>query len=57
MVPKAEVEKFNFDKDTTMIEYIKKRPDKDKLVFKDDGRLRIVKTLEPRRQNSNTRNI
>ena len=57
MVPKAEVEKFNFDKDTTMIEYVKKRPDKDKLVFKDDGRLRIVKTLEPRRQNSNTRNI
>ncbi len=57
MLPKGQVEKFNYDKDATMINYIKNRQDKDNLVIKDDGRLKIVQTLEPRRQSSNTRNI
>ena len=57
MVPKGQIEKFNYDKDTTMINYIKNRQDKDDLVIKDDGRLKIVQTSEPRRQSSNTRNI
>ena len=57
MVPKGQVEKFNYDKDTTMIKYIKNCQDKDNLVIKDDGRLKIEQTLQPRRQSSNTRNI
>ena len=57
MKPYYEVERFNYDKDTTMINYIKQRPEKDRLVFKDDGRLKIVQTSQPPRQSSNTRNI
>ena len=57
MVPKSQVEKFDFDKDTTMINLLKKRADKDKLIIKDDGRLKIVQTSQPPRQSSNTRNI
>ncbi len=57
MLPKAEVEKFEFDKDKTMIDYIKRNKDKDSLVIRNDGRLKIVKTSEPPRQSNNTRNI
>ncbi len=57
MMPKGEVEKFNFDKDKTMIDYLKSRQDKDELIIKDDGRLKIVQTSEPQQQRNNTRNI
>lgn len=57
MVPKYQVEKFNFDKDTTAINSLKKRSDKDGLVIKDDGRLKIVQTSQGPRQSSNMRNI
>ena len=57
MIPKGQVEKFEIDKDTTMINMLKKRADKDKLIIKDDGRLKIVQTSQPPRQSSNTRNI
>ena len=57
MVPKSQVEKFNYDKDTTMINYLKARADKEDLVIKDDGRLKIVQTSQAPRQNSSTRNI
>ena len=57
MVPKSQVEKFNYDKDATMINYLKARADKEDLVIKDDGRLKIVQTSQAPRQSSSTRNI
>lgn len=57
MIPNQPVEKFEYDKDTTMINYLKKRPDKDNLEITDDGRLKIVQTSQAPRQSSSTRNI
>lgn len=37
-----EVQRFDFDKDKTLIDYIKKLPNKDDLKIVDDGRLQIV---------------
>ena len=36
------VQRFDFDKDKTLIDYIKKLPNKDDLKIVDDGRLKIV---------------
>ncbi len=37
-----EVKKFDFDKDKTLIDYIKKLPNKDGLKITDDGRIKII---------------
>ena len=57
LVPQQSIEKFNYDKDTTAINYIKNSSNKDALVIKDDGRLKIVQTSQPQRQSSNMRKI
>lgn len=57
MVPKSPIEVFDFDKDTTMINYLNKMPNKEDLKITDDGRLKIVQTSQPQRQYSSTRNI
>lgn len=57
LVPATTLEKFNYDKDKTAIDLINTRTDKDGLIIKDDGRLKIVQTLQPQQKRSNTRNI
>lgn len=57
MKPKGQIQEFDFDKDKTMIDYLKKQQDKDSLVIKDDGRVKIVQTSQPQRKSNNMRNI
>ncbi len=57
MLPKGQVEKYGYDKDKTAIDYISKSNNKNNLVIKDDGRLKIVQTSQAPQKSSNTRNI
>lgn len=42
--PKFEIEEFDFDKDKTMIDYLKKSPDTNDIKIKYDNRIEIVKS-------------
>lgn len=55
LAPKFEVEEFNFDKDKTMIDYLSKREDKEKLVIKYDDRIQILKTSQPQQPSNRNR--
>jgi len=55
--PKFEFEEFDFDKDYTLSQYLSKRPDKEKLIIKDDNRLEIIQTSKQQPQGNNIRKI
>ena len=57
LAPKFEIEQFDFDKNKTMCDYIKKLPDKENLNVKADGRLEIIQTSKPKQKDNNTRKI
>ncbi|MBQ7286536.1 MAG: 5'-nucleotidase C-terminal domain-containing protein, partial [Candidatus Gastranaerophilales bacterium] len=53
LAPKFEVQYFDYDKDTTAINYINKMSDKNNLNFIDDKRLEIVQTSQQKQQDNN----
>ena len=57
LYPQFETENFEFDKDTTMINYLKKLSNKDKLEFIDDKRIEIQKTSQPIFQGNNSQSF
>ena len=57
LYPKFEVENFEFDKDTTMINYLNKLSQKDNLEFIDDKRIEIQKTSQPTFQGNKIQNF
>lgn len=53
MAPKFDTEHFDFDKDTTAINYISKLENKENLELIDDKRIEILKTSQPQLSNNN----
>ena len=53
MAPKFDTEHFDFDKDTTAINYISKLKNKENLELIDDKRIEILKTSQPQLSNNN----
>lgn len=54
LAPKGEVQYFDYDKDTTAINYISKMSNKDDLKLSDDKRLEIVQTSQAQQQDNNS---
>ena len=52
LAPKFEVQQFDYDKDITAINYIKKLQNKEKLVIVDDKRIEIVNTSNKKHQDN-----
>ena len=57
LYPQFETEQLDYDKDTTMINYLKKLPDKENLKFIDDKRIEIQKTSQQMPQGNNNRSF
>ena len=57
LFPQFEKQEFNFDKDKTMIDYLSKLKNKDSLEITDDKRIEIVKTSQPKQDNSNSQSF
>jgi len=57
LFPKYEVQHFNFDKDKTMIDYLSKMKNKERLDIIDDKRIEIQKTSQPKQKDNNSQNF
>lgn len=57
LFPKFKVQKFDFDKDKTMIDYLSKSKNKNNIEITDDKRIEIVPTSKVQQQDSNSQSF